>query len=73
MKIKGRQASSAGEDRREKLLSKRSHEIYLVQAGRNNPPVKLFPLPPLLPLLPLLLLLSALVENFCRTGLVPNP
>jgi hypothetical protein len=37
-----------------------------VQAGRNHPPVKIFPLPPLLPLLPLL---SALVENFCRTGL----
>jgi hypothetical protein len=35
----------------------------LVQAGRNNPPVKILPLLPLLPLL------SALIENFCRVGL----
>jgi hypothetical protein len=33
-------------------------QMKLVQAGRNNPPVKIFPL------------LSALVENVCRTGLV---
>jgi hypothetical protein len=35
----------------------------LVQAGRNNPPVKILPLLSLLPLL------SALMENFCRVGL----
>ncbi len=54
-----------------RLRSQLSYElrVVLVQAGRNNPPVKIFPLPPLLPLLPLLSLLSALVENFCRTGL----